>query len=71
MDELKFPDIFITLFTAIFGAKANLAMSLFMFSQSAPGRKLAEDIKAALGTPEGKGLLREIGKLFGDQSAIP
>jgi len=64
MDELKFPDLFISLFTKIFGEKANLAMSIFMFSQSAPGRKLAADMKTAFATPEGKGLLAQIGKML-------
>lgn len=68
MDELKSPDFFISLFTKIFGQRANLAMSIFMFSQSAPGKKLAEDIKTALATPEGKGLLAEISKMLEEKS---
>jgi hypothetical protein len=64
MDEKTFPGFFISLFTKIFGQNANLAMSIFMFFQSAPGKKLAADIKIAFATAEGKGLLAEIGKML-------
>jgi len=68
MAELKFPDFFITLFTKIFGQKANLAISIFMFSQSLPGKKLTEDIKIAFTSPEGKRLLLEIKNALEEKS---
>lgn len=60
MEEKGIPNFFITLFTKIFGEKANLVMSIFMFSQSPPGKKLMIDIKEAFDTPEGKELLKEL-----------
>ena len=70
MNEKKIPNFFIDLFTKIFGEKANLMMSLIMFSQSEPGKRLMEDIGGALETPEGRELLRELSNLLkGEASA--
>jgi hypothetical protein len=60
MQEKAIPTIFIELFTKLFGSKANLAMSLYMFSRSEPGKRLFAEIGIAFETAEGRQLLDEI-----------
>ena len=65
MMEKSIPTFFIDLFSKIFGEKANLVMSIFMFSQSASGKKLISDIGEAFRdsrgerTPKGSGRFDE------------
>jgi hypothetical protein len=68
MMEKSIPTFFIDLFSKIFGEKANLVMSIFMFSQSASGKKLISDIGEAFKTPEGKELLKEVADLMKEKS---
>jgi RNase P protein component len=61
------PSFFIQLFTKLFGEKANLFMSIFMFSQSETGKDLIFVIKKSFETPEGKELKRELMELMKDE----
>jgi hypothetical protein len=64
MDELKFPGLLITLFTKIFGTKANFVLSGFMFLQTDPGKKLLSAINEAFATPAGEEMRRELVELI-------
>lgn len=60
MSELAIPDFFISLFKKIFGDTWNAWMCLAMFTSTDAGKKLLDELNAALDTPEGQKLLEQI-----------